>query len=110
MHERWPPDASGPVSITGPLTDHFIPNQPRKGSAFTTTPSPNSTVVYQDELASFTAQILGAGRIPHLALDNEPDLWHFTHVEVRRSPAMYGGRFHGRGDPTRSAAVRWCAR
>jgi hypothetical protein len=91
--------------------DRSLHSQPaEEGQRLTTTPIPNSTVVYQDELASFIAQILGAGRIPHLALDNEPDLWHFTHVEVRRSPAMYGGRFHDRGDPTRSAAVRWCAR
>jgi hypothetical protein len=84
-------DASGLVSPTGPLTDHFIPNQPRKGSAFTLTPSASSTTVYQDELANFVAQTGGTGMTPHLSLDNEPDLWAFTHAEVQRSPVSYAG-------------------
>lgn len=84
-------DASGPVPITGPLTDHFIPNQPRKGSAFTVTPGPNSTIVYQDELANFIAQTRSPGHTPHVSLDNEPDLWRFIHPEVQRSPLTYAG-------------------
>lgn len=83
-------DASGNVSLTSPLTDRFVPNQPRKGSAFTTAPSPTSTTVFQDELAHFVAVTLGSGRTPHLSLDNEPDLWRNpTHPEVQRSALSY---------------------
>lgn len=86
-------DASGPVPITGPLTDHFIPNLPRKGSAFTTAPSPNSTTVYQDEFANFIAQTWGPGHTTHVALDNEADLWAETHAEVQRSQLTYANVF-----------------
>jgi hypothetical protein len=82
-------DASGNVSLSSALADHFIPNKPRKGSAFTTAPSATSAEVYQDELAAFVAQRVGQGREIHLSLDNEPDLWFGTHKEVERSQVTY---------------------
>lgn len=83
-------DASGNVPLTSLLTDHFAQNQPRKGSAFTTTPSPTSDPVFQDEFASFVAGRWGTGAGPiHLSLDNEPDLWSSTHAEVQRSALTY---------------------
>jgi len=80
-------DASGNVSTTGALTDHFVPNLPRKDTAFTATPSATSTTVYQDELAWFVRQRWGAA--PHLMLDNEPDLWFSTHPEIQRAQPAY---------------------
>jgi Glycoside hydrolase family 44 len=83
-------DASGNVSPTSPLTDHFAQNQARKGSAFTTAPSPTSDPVYQDEFAAFAGGRWGTGGTPiQFALDNEPDLWTATHAEVQRVPLTY---------------------
>jgi hypothetical protein len=83
-------DASGNVPLTGPLTDHFVQNQPRKGSAFTSTPSPTSDPVFQDEFAAFLGARWGSGSTPlHFSLDNEPDLWSYTHAEVQRSALTY---------------------
>ena len=83
-------DASGNVPLTSPLTDHFVQNQPKKGSAFTTTPSPTSDPVFQDEFAALVAGRWGtaAGAI-HFSLDNEPDLWASTHPEVQRAALTY---------------------
>jgi hypothetical protein len=86
------------VSLTSQLTDRFIPNKPRKGSAFTTTPSATSAEVYQDEFASFIAQRWGSGHEVHISLDNEPDLWGWvgtdgkgngTHPEIQRTQIGY---------------------
>jgi hypothetical protein len=83
-------DASGNVSLTGLLTDHMVPNQPSKGSAFTGIPSPTSSPVFQDEFAAFVAGRWGAAAGPiHFSLDNEPDLWTSTHPEVQRAPLTY---------------------
>jgi Glycoside hydrolase family 44 len=87
-------DASGNVDPLSPLTDHFAHNQAAKGSAFTTTPSPTSDPVFQDEFAAFVAGRWGAAAGPmtgpiQFSLDNEPDLWSSTHAEVQRSPLTY---------------------
>ncbi|HYV65565.1 MAG TPA: glycoside hydrolase family 44 protein, partial [Myxococcales bacterium] len=83
-------DASGNVPLTSPLTDHFAQNQPKKGSAFTTTPSPTSDPVFQDEFANFVAGRWGNGSgAIHFSLDNEPDLWSSTHAEIQRTALTY---------------------
>ena len=88
----------GNVPLSDPVTSWFVPNVPAKGSAFTLTPSPSSTTVYQDELANFIANRWGSGATPHLSLDNEPDLWGYvdasgngtgTHPEVQRTQLSY---------------------
>ena len=83
-------DASGNVDPTSPLTDHFAHNQVAKGGAFTTTPSPTSDPVFQDEFAAFVAGLWGPAAGPiHFSLDNEPDLWSSTHAEVQRTQLTY---------------------
>ena len=89
----------GNVPLTDPVTSWFVPSVPAKGSAFTLSPSPSSTTVYQDELANFIANRWGAGATPHLSLDNEPDLWGYvsngtgqgTHPEIQRTQLGYAG-------------------
>ncbi len=82
-------DESGPVDLNSPITDHFVPNLPKKGGAFTLSPSPTSETVYQDEFANFVAQRWGTGAQVHLSLDNEPSLWYHTHPEIQRERAGY---------------------
>lgn len=83
-------DASGNVSVSSPLTDHFVQTVPAKGSAFTLTPSPTSAPVYQDEFANFCAARWGSGAAGlSFSLDNEPDLWADTHAEIQRTPLTY---------------------
>jgi PKD repeat protein len=82
-------DGSGSVSLTSVLTDRFVASKPRKGSAFTTSPSPTSSEVYQDELAAFIAQRVGSGGEIHISIDNEPDLWFGTHKEIERTQTTY---------------------
>ena len=83
-------DASGNVPLSSALPDHFLPNLPRKGSAFTATPSTSDGAVYQDELAWLLATRWSGAAAPlHLMLDNEPDLWSSTHAEIQRTPLRY---------------------
>lgn len=82
-------DDSGNVDLNSPITDHFVPNLPQKGSAFTLTPSPASEAVYQDEFANFVAQLWGDGAEVHFSLDNEPSLWYHTHPEIQRTRIGY---------------------
>jgi hypothetical protein len=83
-------DENGPVSVTNPpdLT-RFKTVVDKKGSAFSTTPSTADANVYMDEFAWALDQklpgIFGAG-LPHptfISLDNEPELWNSTHLEVQ---------------------------
>ena len=83
-------DAAGNVALSSPLADRFLPNLPRKGSAFSATPSTTDGAVYQDELAWLLASRWSGAAPPlHLMLDNEPDLWSATHAEVQREPLSY---------------------
>ena len=75
------------------LTDRFVPEMPSKslagGGAFTLTPSPSSSVVYQDEFVNWVKTQYPAGFTANsttpiwFQLDNEPDLWASTHAELR---------------------------
>jgi Glycoside hydrolase family 44 len=76
------------------LSTRFRPEQARKGSAFTLTPSPNSPVVYQDEFVNWVKQTYPASQTDPkkpiwYALDNEPDLWASTHAEVHPAKTTY---------------------
>jgi hypothetical protein len=88
-------DVAGPVSTTNPpdLT-RFKTVVYQKGSAFTTAPSTSDANVYMDEFVwamdqKFPGQsIFGstpASRPVFLSLDNEPELWPSTHLEVQGS-------------------------
>jgi len=89
-------DESGPVSTSNPPdTTRFKPlvfkKSTQTSAAFTTTPSTSDNAVYVDEFAwaldqKFAGQgIFGAtAAIPtFLQLDNEPELWNSTHLEIQ---------------------------
>jgi autotransporter-associated beta strand protein len=74
------------------LADNFVPEEPFKPGApasFTLTPSPSSSVVYEDEFVNWVKQTYPQGFTANTTtpiwfeLDNEPDLWTSTHPEIR---------------------------
>jgi autotransporter-associated beta strand protein len=74
------------------LSDRFVPEQPAKPggpASFTLTPSPTSTVVYEDEFVNWVKTTYPAGFTTNTTtpiwfeMDNEPDLWASTHAELR---------------------------
>jgi fibronectin type 3 domain-containing protein len=85
-------DESGPVSIAHPpdLT-RFKTVVDKKGSAFTLTPPTSDASVYMDEFVwaldqRFAGQGIFGKTAAHPAfidLDNEPELWNSTHLEVQ---------------------------
>ena len=84
-------DKSGFIATNevGYLTNHFKPVVFRKGAAFTATPPTNDNAVFMDEFISvlrgkFTNDIFADALTPtFVSLDNEPDLWRFTHPEIQ---------------------------
>jgi hypothetical protein len=88
-------DESGPVSVSNPPDlSRFKPVVFAKGSAFTATPASSVPNVYMDELIwaidhKFAGQNI-FGTTPSTEhvfaqLDNEPELWNSTHLEVQGS-------------------------
>ena len=83
-------DENGPVSVTSPpdLT-RFKTVVDKKGSAFTVMPPTTDANVYMDEFVWALDQklpgIFGANPThpTFLSLDNEPELWNSTHLEVQ---------------------------
>jgi Glycoside hydrolase family 44 len=70
------------------LTTRFHQSLPRKGTAFTMTPSTTDAFVYQDEYVNFLNQTypgaFASSATPIMIdLDNEPDLWQSTHARLR---------------------------
>ncbi|MDD5305991.1 MAG: glycoside hydrolase family 44 protein [Deltaproteobacteria bacterium] len=88
-------DKDGPVDVSSPPDmARFEISAPVKGSAFSLTPDTGDGHVYEDEFASWLSHTFpGAETDPvntlFFALDNEPDLWMSTHVEVHPDPATY---------------------
>ena len=87
-------DENGPVSVTSPpdLT-RFKTVVDKKGSTFTAMPPTTDANVYMDEFVWALDQklpgIFGANPThpTFLSLDNEPELWNSTHLEVQgRNP------------------------
>jgi fibronectin type 3 domain-containing protein len=97
-------DESGPVSITAPpdLT-RFKQVVDKKSTinpaAFTETPSTSDPYVYMDEfLWSMDQKIPGifgaSAPLPtFVSLDNEPELWNSTHLEVQGSSAISSANY-----------------
>jgi len=86
-------DTAGACAITGtvPQPGRFYPVVYAKGSAFTTSPSTTGTV-YMDEQAYVVDQYFSGQNVFGLTpttypvfanLDNEPDIWFYTHQEVQ---------------------------
>lgn len=89
---------SGPVGTTNlPDTTRFKPvvfkKSTQSAAAFTTTPSTSDNAVYMDEFAwaldqKFAGQGIfaaGAATPTSVQLDNEPELWSGTHLEIQGS-------------------------
>ena len=96
-------DENGPVSVTNPPDPtRFRPVVDKKSTAssapFTLTPPPASTDnnVYMDEFAwaldqKFSGLGIFGSNPAHptfISLDNEPELWNSTHLEVQGSKAV----------------------
>ena len=92
-------DEAGPVSITSPPDLSRFKNVVFQKSSvtsvpFTTTPSTTDANVYTDEfLWAVNQQFSGKGifgtapstKPVFVSLDNEPELWHSTHLEIQGS-------------------------
>ena len=85
-------DENGPVSTTNPPDmTRFKTVVDKKGSAFTLTPSTTDANVYMDEFIwaldqKFFGQSIFGTNPTHptfVELDNEPELWNSTHLEVQ---------------------------
>ncbi|HEX7241284.1 MAG TPA: glycoside hydrolase family 44 protein [Longimicrobiaceae bacterium] len=97
-------DKRGPVGtdeagLATRLATRFRETRARKGSAFSLRPDTADRQVYQDEFVwwlnqTFPGARSDAQRPIFYTLDNEPDLWHGTHEEVRSrvggKPAILG--------------------
>jgi hypothetical protein len=87
------PDDPHPAS-TSVIQQHFFPIIAQKGSAFAYPPDTTDSKVYADEFVAWlesqfpNAQTDPARRIFYM-LDNEPDLWSFTHSEIHPDPTTY---------------------
>jgi len=93
-------DASGNVDVSQPLATRraarFKQVVNKKGTAFTLTPSTSDANVYMDEFLwaldqKFSGQdIFGVNpTVPtFVSLDNEPELWNSTHLEVQGPTAI----------------------
>jgi hypothetical protein len=78
-------DAAG---LATRLATRFRASQPAKGAAFTLTPDTADANVYQDEFVWWLNRLFPAARHDpakpiFYSLDNEPDIWHDTHEEIR---------------------------
>lgn len=70
------------------LATRFKESRPRKGAAFSMRPDTTDRHVYQDEYVWWLSQTFPEAKTDptrpiFYQLDNEPDLWHLTHEEVR---------------------------
>ena len=95
-------DENGPVSVSSPpdltrFKQVVFKKSTQSGMAFTVTPPTNDNYVYMDEFLyaldqKFSGQsIFGASPTTHsvfVQLDNEPELWNFTHLEVQSATAV----------------------
>ncbi|MFN8010703.1 MAG: glycoside hydrolase family 44 protein [Holophagaceae bacterium] len=87
-------DKNGNVDVSQPVSTRFLPSQAKKGAPFSNPPSTTDGKVYQDEFVAWldgrfpTARTDPARPIFYM-LDNEPDLWNSTHLEVQRSKLRY---------------------
>ena len=77
------------------LSVRFKQSVPKKNAAFTTSPDTSDAFVYQDEWVNFLktkypTAFSDTRRKIFFSLDNEPDLWAFTHARLRGSTGSEG--------------------
>jgi phosphatidylinositol glycan class B len=86
----WPDKGNGlkpgGQRITNDVTDASVPNRARPGAG-----DPTNAVYQSEWLQSIAAHY---GRVapnvaPFLAIDNEPELWGDTHIDVHTNPVTY---------------------
>ncbi len=68
-----------------------VPSRARKGAPFSDPPDLRDPTVAQDEWVYHLTRRFGSassGGVRYYAMDNEPDLWSYTHTDVR--PAQLG--------------------
>jgi hypothetical protein len=72
------------------LSTRFKVSLPSKlGGALVYPPDPNDNFVYQDECVNYLKQFAQPNFPIMFSLDNEPDLWAYTHNEIHPNPATY---------------------
>ncbi|HEV2360571.1 MAG TPA: glycoside hydrolase family 44 protein [Acidimicrobiales bacterium] len=80
----------GPVMNSGPnyLQTRFKVEVPTDPNPLTTTPDPNAPQVYENQ---FVYWLMKTDPTAHVlfSLDNEPDLWDSTHLEVHKAQTTY---------------------
>ncbi|MBS2024058.1 MAG: hypothetical protein JST92_16775 [Deltaproteobacteria bacterium] len=86
-------DKNSQYDQNAPIASHFFPSLPRKGAAFAGSPDLNDKFVYQDEfvghlLGQFPNAVTSSAPV-FFSLDNEPDLWNSTHLEIERAALGY---------------------
>ncbi len=74
--------------------DQELPMKPGAPGSFTLTPDPNSPTVYADEFVNWVNTMYPYGETSSTTpiwyqLDNEPDLWAYTHAEIQPTPTTY---------------------
>lgn len=86
----------GDVRNSGPnyLQTRFKEERARKGAPFTLTPSVTDAYVYQDEFVNWVNTNYPHGQTDptrpiFYSLDNEPDLWAFTHEAIHPNRVTY---------------------
>ena len=100
-------DESGPVDVSAPNIERFLPTAPRKIASFATGPDTTDGRVFDDEFAHALAASWSGSAPLRLSLDNEPDLWSTTHAEIEKSPVTYQELFDksiGAASAVRAAA------
>lgn len=92
-----PPVAPGSEAIVGydPTANRqrvSVRSLPRKGRPFADTPDLKDEAVYQDEWVAHLVHKFGgadAGGVKFYAMDNEPDLWQYTHTDMHPTQPDY---------------------
>ena len=77
------------------LSVRFKQSMPKKNAAFSTTPNTGDAFVYQDEWVNFLklkypTAFSDTRKKIFFSLDNEPDLWAYTHARLRGSTGSEG--------------------
>jgi len=82
------------------LAVRFHQSPPRKGAAFSLTPDVSDQFVYQDEYINFLDKTFPGAFASStspimISLDNEVDLWHYTHARLRGDATSPVATQHG---------------
>lgn len=68
-----------------------VPSLPTGGRVTATGPDPSAQVVYEDAWVHYLASKFGTGPsgVTYFEMDNEPDLWSYTHTDVHPVDTSY---------------------